>query len=342
MLAIVKAMKVEIKEPCHANWNAMLPQEQGRHCAQCDKVVMDFTSMTDARVFSYISQHENICGRFYNHQLNRPISETSNTIGAAKWLGKAAASAFLMSGFLPAPLQAQSPDSAHVPMSTNLKVNTAVSFTNVINGRVIQPDSIHKHIKRLEFSIDTFHLLIDVNTSNEFSFQLPQQFAGDSMIVKLELVDASTQSLKVGGFNNFVSIGFNRPSLCFVYNNERWLSQIITQPVIETYALGGISPQYDFPRLKLFPQLIVNFGYTTIQDTTNALKGDTLLSIESPEKTNYIRIQSTHVKTKSRVWLWYAFIGILGLMLAIFGLKKLRKPINTELNENEINSESEQ
>ena len=35
-----------IPEPCHENWNKMTPQEQGRHCAVCSKVVVDFTKKT--------------------------------------------------------------------------------------------------------------------------------------------------------------------------------------------------------------------------------------------------------------------------------------------------------
>lgn len=31
-----------VPAPCSADWNAMTPAEQGRHCAQCDKVVVDF------------------------------------------------------------------------------------------------------------------------------------------------------------------------------------------------------------------------------------------------------------------------------------------------------------
>ena len=34
-----------IPEPCHESWGDMTPAERGRHCAVCDKVVVDLTSM---------------------------------------------------------------------------------------------------------------------------------------------------------------------------------------------------------------------------------------------------------------------------------------------------------
>ncbi|MGG5616684.1 hypothetical protein ACPDHI_10415 [Myroides odoratimimus] len=35
--------RIEIPEPCHEDWDKMAPQDKGRHCAVCDKVVVDFS-----------------------------------------------------------------------------------------------------------------------------------------------------------------------------------------------------------------------------------------------------------------------------------------------------------
>jgi hypothetical protein len=32
-----------IPEPCHQNWDAMTPNEQGRHCTSCVNTVVDVT-----------------------------------------------------------------------------------------------------------------------------------------------------------------------------------------------------------------------------------------------------------------------------------------------------------
>ncbi len=56
---------ITIPEPCHENWNEMTPEEQGRHCAVCDKVVMDFTHKSKEEIIDKIeSSEEQVCGRF--------------------------------------------------------------------------------------------------------------------------------------------------------------------------------------------------------------------------------------------------------------------------------------
>lgn len=66
------SLRITISQPCHEDWNAMTPAQQGRHCASCNKVVMDFTAMSDAQIIVYFqSAKGNTCGRFYNNQLNR-------------------------------------------------------------------------------------------------------------------------------------------------------------------------------------------------------------------------------------------------------------------------------
>jgi hypothetical protein len=68
-----KAISISIPQPCHENWNAMTPNEQGRFCGVCSKTVMDFTDMTDNAIYDIFNKHKEgtICGRFRNSQLDR-------------------------------------------------------------------------------------------------------------------------------------------------------------------------------------------------------------------------------------------------------------------------------
>ncbi len=66
-------LNISIPEPCHENWDKMLPNQKGRHCQVCEKTVVDFTSKTDESIVKYFLKHNNICGRFKNQQLNRPV-----------------------------------------------------------------------------------------------------------------------------------------------------------------------------------------------------------------------------------------------------------------------------
>lgn len=65
-------MKLSIENPCHEDWNAMKPNEQGAHCFSCQKTVIDFSKKSIHEIKSFfenISSSEKICGRFKSEQL---------------------------------------------------------------------------------------------------------------------------------------------------------------------------------------------------------------------------------------------------------------------------------
>ena len=68
-----KSITVNIPEPCHEDWNKMTPKDQGRHCAACNKTVVDFTKQTDEQIINALENSGNLCGRFKNQQLDREI-----------------------------------------------------------------------------------------------------------------------------------------------------------------------------------------------------------------------------------------------------------------------------
>lgn len=75
MNAMKPKLYLQIPEPCHENWDNMTPTEQGRHCAACNKQVVDFSVMTDREVLNYFNNRKgDVCGRVFDNQLNIPIS----------------------------------------------------------------------------------------------------------------------------------------------------------------------------------------------------------------------------------------------------------------------------
>ncbi len=64
-------MEISIKKPCHENWEAMTPNQQGAFCHKCVKTVVDFSSKTleEIKDFFTAKQEEKVCGRFEQHQL---------------------------------------------------------------------------------------------------------------------------------------------------------------------------------------------------------------------------------------------------------------------------------
>lgn len=65
--------KLSIPQPCTQSWEGMTPSDNGRHCGACDKVVTDFSGMSDQQVQDFFVLHHGqpICGRFRKVQLDR-------------------------------------------------------------------------------------------------------------------------------------------------------------------------------------------------------------------------------------------------------------------------------
>jgi CarboxypepD_reg-like domain len=92
---------ITIPTPCHQSWQQMTPAGQGRHCQSCDKIVTDFTAMSNSQIINYLSTAGNVCGRFNKPQLtgiNYGLEIDSST---SKWSWKKMALAFTIfsSGF---------------------------------------------------------------------------------------------------------------------------------------------------------------------------------------------------------------------------------------------------
>ncbi|SHK12507.1 carboxypeptidase-like regulatory domain-containing protein [Hymenobacter psychrotolerans] len=68
-----RLVALSVPQPCHESWALMTPAAQGRHCAACDKVVLDFTQKTDAEILALLQRAAAPCGRFRPDQLGRPL-----------------------------------------------------------------------------------------------------------------------------------------------------------------------------------------------------------------------------------------------------------------------------
>jgi carboxypeptidase-like protein len=77
---MLRSVQIQIPKPCHENWNNMAPDEQGRFCGSCQKIVVDFTAMSDKELLDHISTTagQHACGRFSTHQLNTDLTKTES------------------------------------------------------------------------------------------------------------------------------------------------------------------------------------------------------------------------------------------------------------------------
>ena len=124
---------VAINEPCHESWEKMNPQEQGRQCDQCCKVVVDFTNMSNGEIASYLKGRsaEKVCGRFKEQQV---IDLPKKNFKFGFNLQRFAAAIFLAFGsFLFASCGITKPDS-HEVMGDVAYVPDSVSMVNGNNS----------------------------------------------------------------------------------------------------------------------------------------------------------------------------------------------------------------
>lgn len=65
-------MKLQIKEPCHEDWNQMKIGIHSRHCKACEKSVIDFTQQSRAEIIAYLldNKGQNVCGRMTADQFD--------------------------------------------------------------------------------------------------------------------------------------------------------------------------------------------------------------------------------------------------------------------------------
>lgn len=62
---------------CPEKWAGMNPSGDGRHCLKCDKVVRDFSAISDAEILQSISKAGtgHACGSFRSTQLEKPFGD---------------------------------------------------------------------------------------------------------------------------------------------------------------------------------------------------------------------------------------------------------------------------
>jgi hypothetical protein len=83
---------IQIPKPCHESWAAMTPAGAGRHCAACQKTVVDFSQKTDAEILAALRQAAGpTCGRLRPDQLDRPLGAPTAAPRWRAWLGAALA-----------------------------------------------------------------------------------------------------------------------------------------------------------------------------------------------------------------------------------------------------------
>jgi hypothetical protein len=77
-----QSYKLVLNNPCEADWNSMTPTSTGRHCDQCSKSVIDFSSYSKEAIIDYFVAHtgESICGRMHKKQIENIIIQIDGNL----------------------------------------------------------------------------------------------------------------------------------------------------------------------------------------------------------------------------------------------------------------------
>lgn len=94
MRAMKEILQLRIPAPCGEDWERMDRGERGKFCLQCQKMVVDFTGMTDEEILGYFasmsrSDESRVCGRLLSGQLGRdlvPAPMQRNGWSAWRWV----------------------------------------------------------------------------------------------------------------------------------------------------------------------------------------------------------------------------------------------------------------
>ena len=154
---------LNIPTPCHEDWNQMTPVEQGRHCAVCQKNVVDFTNETDDSIIDFFKNYNGTaCGRFTDDQLNRPLSKIE--LKPASNFLKYAAGLLLPFTFFASKLNAQKgevaivgdttmtiPNLKTMPGKINSSSNCEMNNTKIVIGGAVSAASMKKAMKDIVF-----------------------------------------------------------------------------------------------------------------------------------------------------------------------------------------------
>jgi hypothetical protein len=120
-----------IAQPCHKNWDTMLPNAAGKFCTSCQKTVIDFTNLSQQEILTILQNSKTMpCGLFKASNVQSfkepsPIKSNNRNL-LAKY---AAASLLLFNLSMPAAIAQGAPMLMHRDSLTKKTDSTSIKKT---------------------------------------------------------------------------------------------------------------------------------------------------------------------------------------------------------------------
>jgi len=214
-----KSVKISIPNPCSENWDNMTPNEQGRHCNNCNRTIVDFSLYTDKELAAFLKHTPHGCGRFDMHQLDRPIiiPADGNTLFLQRALLGAALAVGITSSVQGQPNQQNTPPTK-TPVATNpialTNKNTEVEpgTSNVIKGIVITAKD-NDPMPYTEVIINGIDTAI-TDSAGKFSFIIPDRLKDKKLKLTVEdyYYHKATKNIAAGTYPADLKIILHRNS----------------------------------------------------------------------------------------------------------------------------------
>ncbi len=173
-----RATIIRIPEPCAESWAAMTPASGGRHCAACQKTVVDFTLKTDAEILAYFKQAGAAapCGRFRTSQLARPLLPAAPPRPAQHWRGwvAAALALWVLRAEAAAP-PAPRPASAQHPQRKPATARPTRQVARRLVSGVVRDEYSQQPVAQAQVRLQGGHRTATTDANGYFRLWLPAQ-----------------------------------------------------------------------------------------------------------------------------------------------------------------------
>lgn len=169
------ASRISIPTPCPASWADMTPAPGGRHCAACNKVVVDFSGLSNEEVLTKLRQASGqVCGRF------RPEQVSPATVLHGSWARWLAAAVVALSS-------CEKPNPAEIRLRQSPKVSETSSFS--AQGRVLDQATGQPIAGARVVCLADSTLHATTTADGQFSLLLPAALRDSLLIISGSLPD---------------------------------------------------------------------------------------------------------------------------------------------------------
>ena len=202
-------MKVNLPEPCHEDWDKMDSQEKGRFCGSCQKLVIDFSQMSDTEIINYFKEYkgQNTCGHFKQSQVDRKLKEqeTPRRKFFLKELAAACFAFFVAStdakaqGEIIINQQHQSSETSNEEQKTEIAINGKIvnGKETLSNATISIKGTQHKTVS-LENGLFSIYIPFEMAQNQEFV----------TLVVEYEGLKTKEIEVKTSPTNQFIEIDF--------------------------------------------------------------------------------------------------------------------------------------